>query len=396
MKLLRWSVATVALAGVLHCGPAAARAAEDNQAAARPERLWVYIGTYTWKASKGIYLGQLDLASGRLESVELAGELTNPSFLAIHPNRPLLYAVGELGDFAGKKAGAVSAMAIDPASGKLTLLNQQSSGGPGPCHLCVDRTGRCVLVANYSGGSVACLPIQEDGRLGKATSFDQHRGSGPNPKRQDGPHAHSIQVDAANRFAFSPDLGLDKIFIYRLDPAEGKLTPNDPPFGAVAPGSGPRHFDFHPNGRYAYVINELRSTVTAFRYDAERGALGAMQVVSTLPEGFEGNNTTADIHVHPSGKFLYGSNRGHDSIAIFAIDAESGHLRPTGHESTQGKTPRNFGIDPTGAHLLAANQDTSDVVVFRIDAESGKLQATGSTAKVGNPVCVKMMKPLGR
>jgi len=395
MIKLRWIVATAALAGVLHCASAAACAAEDNKAGVRPGRLWVYVGTYTWRASKGIYLAQLDLATGRLESVELAGELTNPSFLAIHPSRPLVYAVGELGDFAGKKAGAVSALAIDPKSGKLTLLNQQPSGGPGPCHLTVDRTGRCVLVANYSGGSVACLPIGEDGRLGKATSLDQHRGSGPNPKRQDGPHAHSIQLDAANRFAFAPDLGLDKVFIYRFDPGRGELTPNDPPFAAVAPGSGPRHFTFHPTGRYAYVINELASTVTAFRYDAERGALATQQTVSTLPEGFQGSNTTADVHVHPSGKFLYGSNRGHDSIAIFAIEAESGKLRPLGHEPTRGKTPRNFGIDPTGTYLLAANQDTANVVVFRIDAKSGKLQATGNSAKVANPVCIKMIRPLG-
>ncbi len=396
MKMLRWTVATVALAGVLHCAPAPACAAEENQPGARPGRLWVYIGTYTRQASKGIYLGQLDLANGRLEAVELAGELTNPSFLAIHPSRPLLYAVGELGDFAGKKAGAVSALSIDPPSGKLTLLNQQPSGGPGPCHVSVDHTGRCVLVANYSGGSVACLPIGEDGRLGKATSFDQHRGAGPNPKRQDGPHAHSIQLDAANRFAFAPDLGLDKVFIYRLDPAEGKLTPNEPAFAAVAPGSGPRHFDFHPNGRYAYVINELGSTITAFRYDPERGVLSTLQTVSTLPEGFQGNNTTADVHVHPSGKFLYGSNRGHDSIAIFAVDAESGKLRLIGHEPTQGKSPRNFGIDPTGTYLLAANQDTANVVVFRIDPASGKLQATGSSAKVAYPVCVKMIRPLAK
>jgi len=396
MIKFRWTVATAAVAGVLLCTSAATCAAADNQAGVRPEKLWVYIGTYTWRASKGIYLGQLDLATGRLESVELAGELTNPSFLAIHPSRPLLYAVGELGDFAGKKAGAVSALAIDPQSGKLTLLNQQPSGGPGPCHLTVDRTGRCVLVANYSGGSVACLPIQEDGRLGKATSLDQHRGSGPKPKRQDGPHAHSIQLDAANRFAFSPDLGLDKVFIYRFDPGRGELTPNDPAFAAVAPGSGPRHFAFHPSGRYAYVINELGSTVTAFRYDAERGALDTLQTVSTLPEGFQGNNTTADVHVHPSGKFLYGSNRGHDSIAIFAIDGESGKLRPIGHEPTRGKSPRNFGIDPTGAYLLAANQDSASVVVFRIDPASGRLRATRGSAKVAYPVCIKMIRPLGR
>lgn len=358
---------------------------------AQPETLRVYIGTYTRSGSEGIYLSHLDLATGSLSSPELAAKVVNPSFLAIHPSRPLLYAVGEMNDFQGKRTGAVSAFSIDPATGKLTMLNQQSSAGAGPCHVAVDRSGKNALVANYSDGSIGCLPIRRDGRLSEATCSFQHQGSSVNPRRQRGPHAHSINVDLANRFAFVPDLGLDKIMIYRLDAARGKLTPNDPPWTKVRPGSGPRHFAFHPSGRYAYVINELGETVTAFRYDAERGTLTSLQTVSTVPEKVDVENTTAEVQVHPSGKFLYGSNRGHDSIACFAIDAVTGKLTPIGHQSTQGKTPRNFGIDPTGNYLLAANQGSDNVVVFRIDAETGRLRPTGHSITVATPVCVKMI-----
>jgi 6-phosphogluconolactonase len=248
-------------------------------------------------------------------------------------------------------------------------------------------------VANYGGGSVACLPIGEDGRLGDATAFIQHKGSSVNPQRQREPHAHSINLDAANRFAFVADLGLDKVLVYRFDPSAGTLEPNDPPAAVIASGSGPRHFAFHPSGRFAYVINELNSTVTAFAYDAERGTLQTLQTVTTLPEGFDGKSFPAEVQVHPSGKFLYGSNRGHDSIACFAIDAATGRLTPIGHEPTQGKNPRNFGIDPTGAYLLAANQDGDNVVAFRIDPATGKLSPTGQSIRVPMPVCVKFMLP---
>jgi 6-phosphogluconolactonase len=357
-----------------------------------PGKVRLYIGTYTWKASKGIYLSRLDPATGALEAPVLAGAATNPSFVAIHPSGRFLYAVGEVDRFGGQKGGVLSAFAVDPQSGKLTLLNQQSSRGPGPCHVAVDRTGRWALVANYSGGSVACLPIQPDGRLGEATDFVQHKGSSVNPQRQQGPHAHAAYFDAANRFVFVPDLGLDKVMIYRFDADKGQLTPGNPPWVAMAPGAGPRHLAFHPNGRFAYVINEINSTVTALGYDAARGTLKPLESVSTLPEGFRGKSTTAEVFVHPSGKFLYGSNRGHDSIAAFAIDAETGKLRLVGFEPTQGKSPRNFAIDPTGTFLLAANQDGDNVVVFRIDAQSGKLQATGYSIKVAAPVCVEMMR----
>jgi 6-phosphogluconolactonase len=304
-----------------------------------------------------------------------------------------IYAIGEVGTFAGGKGGAVSAFSIDAATGKLTLLNQKSSRGPGPCHVTVDRLGKNALVANYGGGSVACLPIGEDGRLGDATAFIQHKGSSVNPQRQREPHAHSINLDAANRFAFVADLGLDKVLVYRFDPSAGTLEPNDPPAAVIASGSGPRHFAFHPSGRFAYVINELNSTVTAFAYDAERGTLQTLQTVTTLPEGFDGKSFPAEVQVHPSGKFLYGSNRGHDSIACFAIDAATGRLTPIGHEPTQGKNPRNFGIDPTGAYLLAANQDGDNVVAFRIDPATGKLSPTGQSIRVPMPVCVKFMLP---
>jgi 6-phosphogluconolactonase len=257
----------------------------------------------------------------------------------------------------------------------------------------VDRQGRNVLVANYGGGSVAVLPIGADGRLQAPSSVVQHTGSSVDPNRQKEPHAHSINVDADNRFAYAADLGLDKILIYRFDVAKGTLTPNDPPFAQVEPGSGPRHFAFHPQGRFAYVINEMRCTVTAFAHDAARGGLSAIQTISTLPQGqsVQKGFSTAEVQVHPSGRFLYGSNRGHDTIAVFAIDEKTGRLTPVHHEPTQGSTPRNFGIDPAGRFLLAANQRSDTVVVFRIDAATGRLAPAGHRIEVGAPVCVKFV-----
>jgi 6-phosphogluconolactonase len=353
--------------------------------------LWVYVGTYTQGKSQGINRFRMDRATGKLTPAGVVPVADNPSFLAIHPNHRFLYAVNEIGNFGGQKSGAVSAFAIDAQSGNLTLLNQQPSRGDGPCHLAVDKSGKSLLVANYGGGSVAALPIESDGRLGPATAFIQHQGSSANPQRQEGPHAHCVVFDRANRLAFAADLGLDKILVYRFDASKGTLVPHDPPAASVAPGSGPRHFVFHPNNRFAYVINEISSTVTAFHYDSRKGSLETMQTISTLPPGFTGNNSGAEIVVHPSGKFLYGSNRGHDSIVIYAVDSSTGRLTLIGHEPTQGKTPRNFAIDPTGTYLLAANQDSDSVVVFRIDATSGKLQPTGQTLEVPKPVCVVMM-----
>jgi 6-phosphogluconolactonase len=355
----------------------------------------VYVGTYTGEKSKGIYAYRLDLASGRCESLGVAAELKSPSFLAVHPNRKFLYSVNEISDFNNKPAGGVSALAIDGATGKLTLLNQQSSGGEGPCHLVVDHSGQTVLVANYGGGSVAALPVGTDGRVDPAASVIQHAGSSVNPQRQKEPHAHSINVDPGNRFAFAADLGLDKVLVYRLYPATSMLTANDPPAVSVKPGSGPRHFAFHPSGRFAYVINEILCTVTAFAYDAQRGRLTERQTISTLPEGdaLKPEYSTAEVQVHPSGKFVYGSNRGHDSVTVFAVDDATGTLRTVENKSTGGKTPRGFGIDPTGQFLLAGNQDSHKVVLFRIEPQTGRMTATGEELQVGSPVCVKFVMP---
>ena len=359
-------------------------------AAAQPATgdIAVYFGTYTGPKSKGIYLSRLDLASGKLSEPSLAGETEQPSFLALHPNRRFLYAVNETGS--GRTgAGKVTAFAVE-AEGRLKALNQQSSRGSAPCHLVVDRAGKNLLLANYGGGSVASFPIGPDGRLGESASFVQHAGSSVNPQRQKEPHAHSINLDAGNRFAIAADLGLDKVLVYHFDGVTGRLTPNDPPSTSVKAGSGPRHFAFHPSGRNAYVINELASTVTAFEYDAAKGVLKEIQSLSTLPKGFEGENSTAEVQVHPSGRFLYGSNRGHDSIAVFAIES-GGMLRYVENTSTGGSTPRNFGISPDGKYLLAANQKSDNVVVFQIDSKTGRLTATGNSIEVPSPVCVKFL-----
>lgn len=377
-----WLTAAALLLGQL--APMTVRGAEKD-------RFLVYVGSYTGARSKGIYAWRFDAATGVATPLGLAAQAVNPSFLAVHPSNRYLYATSEVGSRGGQPGGGVEAFAIDAASGKLTPLNQVSSRGAGPAFVAVDRTGSDVLVANYSGGSIAVCPIKEDGRLGEATAFVQHEGSSINRLRQREPHAHSINVSPDNRFAIAADLGLDKLLIYRFDAAKGTLAPNDPPFAAVKPGSGPRHFTFHPSGRFAYAINELASTVTAFSYDAARGALSELQTVSTLPGGFLGDSTTAEVQVDAAGRFLYGSNRGHDSIAVFGIDAATGTLTPVEYVSTRGRTPRNFRIDPTGAYLFAANQDSGNVAIFRIDARTGRLTATGKALEVGSPVCVKFV-----
>jgi 6-phosphogluconolactonase len=362
----------------------AARAAESAQTKGE---LFVYVGTYTGPTSKGIYAYRFD-AAGRLTPLGLVAESVNPSFLAVDPSRRFLYAVNEISNFGGQKSGAVSAFAIDRGTGKLTFLNQVSSRGAGPCHVGLDKTGKYVLVADYEAGSVAVFPVLADGRLGEASAFVQHQGHGVNPERQEGPHAHSIALSPDNRFALAADLGLDELLVYRFDATQGSLAANRPPFAKVHPGAGPRHFDFSPSGKFVYLINEMGSTVTAFSYDAARGALRELQTISTLPKDFKGQSDAAEVQVHPSGKFLYGSNRGHDSIAVFAIDARNGTLAPAEHVLTQGKTPRNFAIDPTGSYLFAANQDSNNIVVFRIDSQTGHLTPTGQVLEVSSPVCV--------
>jgi len=354
----------------------------------------VYFGTYTGAKSQGIYVSRLDLKTGALGAPTVAAEIASPSFLAVHPSRNYLFAVNEVANFEGGTTGSVSAFRIDRTTGRLALLNQQSSRGGGPAHISLDGAGRNALVANYGGGSVAVLPIGADGRLGPASAFVQHTGSSVNPQRQQAPHAHSINVDRGNRFAYVADLGLDQVLIYRFDPAAGSLTPSTPPHVAVAPGSGPRHFAFHPTSRYAYVINEITCTVTAFACDATSGRLDTIQTISTLPEGMtvEKGFSTAEVQVHPSGRFVYGSNRGHNSITVFAVDEKTGRLTFVQNEPTQGGTPRNFGIDPSGRYLLAANQRTDSVVVFRIDGATGRLTPTGHRIDVGSPVCVKFVE----
>jgi len=342
-----------------------------------------YIGTYTRTGSKGIYGCRLDVVTGKIELTGQTAEVTNPSFLTFDPAGDRLYAVSEAG-----RDGAVNALAVDRKTGELEVLNQQLSHGSAPCYLSVDATGKSVLVANYSSGTVALLPVKAGGVLGEATSVIQHEGSGPNERRQKGPHAHSITVAPGNRFAIAADLGIDTYLVYRLDVKAGKLVPNDPPGTASPAGAGPRHIAFHPNGRFVYGANELASTVSAFRWDGTAGTLAIIQTVTMLPAEFDGRNSAADIHVHPSGRCLYASNRGHDSIAVYEIDQETGELSLVQHQSTLGKTPRNFAIDPTGRWLLAANQDTDNIAVLAIDPGTGKLSATEHGVSVPMPVCV--------
>lgn len=381
------------LSALLFALAATSALADDEPPQAEDGPLWVFVGTYTGdgNGSQGIYRIELDPKTGSLSEPKLAAKTPSPSFLAIDLEGNFLYAVGEMAEFQGKKTGSVCAFKLDARTGELTPINRQSSGGSGPCHVFVDASGRAALAANYGSGSVASLPIGDDGALGEPASIIQHHGKGTDPKRQEGPHAHSINLDRDNRFAIAADLGLDKLLIYRFDPEAATLTPNDPPSVAIEPGSGPRHFAFHPDGRHAYVINELSSTVTAFSYDPAQGRLETIQTISSRPEGADGVNYPAEVQVHPSGRFLYGSNRGDDTIAIFSIGPD-GKLKAVGHEPTGGKNPRNFGIDPTGRFLLAANQDTNSIVVFRIDPETGQLEPTGSKVEVAKPVCVKFLK----
>jgi len=350
--------------------------------------LTVYFGTYTRGAdsSKGIYRSTLDLDTGKLAGPVLAAEAKNPSFLEIHPGGKFLYAVSESGG-----AGSVSAFAIGD-DGSLKFLNRQPSGGSGPCHVNIDHAGKNVLVANYGSGSVSVIPIKPDGELAEPTGFVQHSGSGPNSKRQRGPHAHSINVSADDRFAFVADLGIDKVMIYKLDVEKGTIVANDPPFAEIKPGAGPRHFAFAPNGKYAYVINELDCSVTAFAYEPKSGALTEIQTIPTLPDAFDGSSSCAEVRVHPSGKFLYGSNRGHDSIAVYRINRRKGTLTFVEHETADIKTPRNFNIDPTGKFCLVANQGSDSVVVFRINPKTGTLEPTDHKISIGRPVCVRFLE----
>jgi 6-phosphogluconolactonase len=378
--------------------------AADVDEAPKPEKkeeanpTLAYVGTYTGSKSQGIYLFRLQTQNLEVSQnitlvpLGLAAETVNPSFLELDLNRRLLFAVNEVGELDGKPTGGVSAFKID-AAGKLTLINRRPSMGKDPCHLALDRTGRNLVVANYTSGTVAVLPVAADGTLGEATSVVQHKGKGADPKRQAGPHAHGVTFDPDGRFVFICDLGADKVFVYKLDAEKGLLTPHTTPSVSLKPGAGPRHMVFRPDGRFAYVVNELTSTVTAFAYDAAAGTLKELQTISTLPEQFEGPNTTAEIDVHPTGKYLYVSNRGHNSVVLFKIDAELGTLTFVEEQGTGGKKPRHFGIEPSAKHLAIANQDSDTVLVARIDAGNGRLKPSGVFASVGSPVCVKFLPP---
>ncbi len=355
----------------------------------------MYVGTFKAESSRGIYAWRFDAGSGRLEPLGLAAETSRPVFLALHPNRRFLYAVGRPTSVGRQNVGLVHSYAVEARTGRLTALNSVSSRGIDPAYVSVDGTGGNVLVANYGsdagGGSVAVFPVKEDGSLAEASDFVRYGGSGPHPERQRGAHSHSINLSPDNRFALVADLGLDKLFVYRFDARRGKLAPNEPPFARLNPGAGPRHFAFHPGGRFLYVLNEIQSSVTAFAYDARAGRLKEVQTVATLPKDFTGTSTAGEVQVHPAGKFLYASNRGHDSIAVFSIDPGAGTLAPVGWVPTGGKTPRNFGIAPGGSWLVVGNQASDTLALFRLDAQTGRLRATGQSFEVGAPSCVRFL-----
>jgi 6-phosphogluconolactonase len=393
ISLHRSSTARARVLLVLALVGCAAGRVPGSSAEARAQWAPFYVGTYTDAGSRGIYRCRLDTRSGALDEPVLASESGNPSFLALHPNGRILYAANELQSYAGQRSGSLSAFAIDSAAGSLRLLGQQPSGGADPCFIAVDHAGRNILVANYTGGSVAVLPLAGDGRLLPASTLLQLTGSGPNAKRQEGPHAHQAVLDPGERFALVADLGSDRLRVYRYDPARGALDPNDPPAAVLAPGSGPRHLAWHPSGRHTYVISELASTVTVLRWNSERGALDALQTVTTLPAGFGGTNTAAEIALSADGRHLYASNRGDDSLAVFAVDPQDGTLASVARVPTGGRTPRHFAIDPTGRWLLVAHQGSDTIAVFRLDPASGIPAATGRAVALSRPVFVLFAGP---
>lgn len=371
--------------------------------AAAPSPCFVYVGTYTdWELlvpvhhnppgerSKGIYVFRFDTDSGKLTPLGLAAETANPTYVTFAASGRFLYAVNEIYQFQGAPTGTVSAFSIDAASGRLAFLNQVVSRGTGPCHISIDHTGRNLLVANFGSGSAAVLPLSADGTLQPASAVVQDTGSGPNP-RQAGPHTHSFNVTPDNRFAIAAEFGTDRLSVYRFDAAAGSLRPADPPQVVLKPGSAPRHFTFHPNSAVAYSLNEIDSTVTVLAYDGARGTLRELQTLSTLPDGFKDRNTAAEVLVHPSGRFLYASNRGHNSIAVFAIDG-TGRLKLVADVASGGRTPRGFSLDPSGRWLIAANQDTHNIAVFAIDPATGIPAPTGQSLEVRSPVGVKFLQ----
>lgn len=359
------------------------------------ENFLVYFGTSTnaKNGSKGVYVARFNTATGELTEPQLAAEAGNPGFLAIHPSKKYLYACGDVTKADGKKAGGISAFGIEKGSGKLTLINQAATAGAGPCHVSVDKTGKMATIANYGSGSISSYAIKEDGSVSPEVSFFQHEGSGADPKRQAGPHAHSVNFSPDNRFAFACDLGLDKVLIYKVDTASGKLTPNDPPFAKTPAGGGPRHLAFHPSGKFVFVNNEMGMSETVFAYDAEKGALTEVETVSTLPEADRGMKglSTAESVAHPNGRVVYVSNRTHDTIAVFACDPATGKLTLLQNVPVEGKIPRNICLDPTGKWLIAAHQDSATAALFKVDQDSGKLTFTGTKVNVPGSICVRFL-----
>jgi 6-phosphogluconolactonase len=351
-----------------------------------------YIGTYSRGDSKGIYSFVLDTGAGTLTPEGLVAETENPSFLAIHPTGKYLYAVNEIDKYQGQASGSVTAFKINASSGKLERLNEVAAGGTTTCHVNISRNGKFAVIANYGSGSCAAFALGPDGKLGERTAFHQHAGTSSDPGRQKGPHAHSVNFDTQNKHVIVADLGLDQVKVYNFNAATGAMTPNEPAFTKVKAGSGPRHFSFHPSGKYAYVINEMACTVTAFNWNAAKGTLTEIDTITTLPGPVEKGFSTAEVVAHPNGKFVYGSNRGHNTIAVFQVDAATGKLKTVEHKSTQGAVPRNFSIDPTGQFLIAANQNTDTIVLFRINQTSGALEQVGAPVKAPVPVCVRYLK----
>jgi 6-phosphogluconolactonase len=363
----------------------------------------VYVGTYSEPIvfgtgqtlhgkGRGIYANRFDPQIGALYPQCVTEGVRNSSYIAFDPTKRFLFCVNEYKEYEGRPSGAVSAFKVNQSTGELTYLNSRASYGTDPCHLKVDATGNYLAVANFASGSVCVLPIGEDGFLGEAVQVIQHEGSSLDAKRQAGPHAHAVEFDKANRFLFVPDLGLDKVMIYEFDEKTGLLTPNArQPWVTTAPGSGPRQLAMSPDGNFAYLINELNSTLTAYRYNNADGSLNALNTLSTLPATYAELSTCAEVQVTPDGKFLYGSNRGHDSLAIFAIDSNTGQISLVGHESTRGKIPRNFDISKCGRFLAVANQDSNNIVMFGLDPSNGHLTLTGSEISVGTPICVRFI-----
>jgi 6-phosphogluconolactonase len=349
---------------------------------------FAFIGTYTRLGSEGIYTLRLNGETGELTLVSVASGLENPSFVALDPSGEHLYAVSETSAFNG--SGGITAFSVNGATGELTQINQQSTGGPGPCHLMVDATDSMVIVTNYGGGSVSAHPINDDGSVGELTTFMQHEGSSINKNRQDKAHAHSVNIDKSNKYAYVCDLGKDQVLTYAMDVENATISLSST-VDEVA-GEGPRHFTFHPTNQQVYVLNELGCTITLYDLGSD-GTLSPIETVPTLPDGWDGDNTTADIHTSPDGAFIYASNRGHDSLVIYSIDQSTGNMSYVGHESTQGKTPRNFAITPDGKFLLAENQDSDTIVSFKREND-GTLTATGSTISVPAPVCLQFL-PVG-